>query len=61
MSAAFVIVKRKLEVAFRLKYSGRRLYPLVMRYWKRRGLKEKSDAQGPDPGSTLTLFCGSLQ
>jgi len=42
MSAAFVIVKRKLEVAFRLKYSGRRLYPLVMRYWKRRGLKEKA-------------------
>jgi hypothetical protein len=34
---------------------------LLMRYWKRRGLKEKSDAQGPDPGSNLTLFRGSLQ
>jgi hypothetical protein len=34
---------------------------LLMRYWKRRGLKEKSDAQGPDPGSTFVLFRGSLQ
>jgi hypothetical protein len=50
-----------LEVGFRLQYSGPRLHILSMRYWKRRGLKEKSDAQGPDPGSNLILFCGSLQ
>ncbi len=34
---------------------------LMLRYYKRRGLKEKSDAQGPGPGSNLSLFCGSLQ
>jgi hypothetical protein len=54
-------LKGQLEVAIRLKYSGPRLHPLVDALLEAPSLKEKSDAQGPDPGSNLTLFCGSLQ